>query len=110
MEYLYELIMRVSDFPEIYLGKPSLERLYAFIGGYLEAKPEADDHCLDGFNEYVSEKYGINSDHNWSGIISFFSTSEKQAFEQFKTLFAEFRNSSGVSLENSSDSHPANPK
>ena len=90
MENLYDLVKRVSGFPELYLGKASLERLYAFINGYLYQNKASDDHCLDGFTEYVAKKYGIRSDHNWSSIIQFFSSSEKEAFDIFVCLFDEF--------------------
>ena len=90
MERLKDVIITVSSFPELYIGKPSLERLYAFIGGYLHNNSEGDDHCLDGFNEYVSAKYRINTDHNWSEIISFFSSNENEAFETFKSLFCDY--------------------
>lgn len=90
MEALKSVIEKVTSFPEIYIGKPSLERLYAFIGGYLYCSSEADDHCLDGFNEYVAAKYGINTDHNWSSIIIFFSSTEEEAFITFKELFDEY--------------------
>ena len=91
MHSLRDLIYSISKRPEIYIGRPSLERLYAFIGGYLTANNEMDDHCLDGFNEFVSQKFHINTDHNWSEIIQFFSNSEQQAFEKFIKLFEEFQ-------------------
>ena len=87
---LYNLIKTVTDFPELYIGKPSLERLYAFIGGYLFQNEIANDHCLDGFNEYIAEKYQIRSDRNWSEIIQFFSCDEKYAFNKFIQHFEEF--------------------
>lgn len=90
MESLYSLIKKVIAFPELYIGKPSLERLYAFIGGYLHQNEKADDHCLDGFTEYVAQKYHILSDHNWSSIIPFFSNNEEEAFRTFAELFEEF--------------------
>ena len=92
MQNLLDIIVAISTSPEIYLGRPSLERLYAFIGGYLLANPEADDNCLIGFNEFVSAKYHINTDHNWSEIIQFFSPNgDAQAFKTFVELFDEFR-------------------
>ena len=90
MESLKSVIGEVTSFPELYLGKPSLERLYAFIGGFLYLNSEADDHCLDGFNEYVAAKYGIKTTHNWSSIISFFSSTEQEAFDNFKKIFSEY--------------------
>ena len=91
MQNLLDIIVAISTRPEIYLGRPSLDRLYAFIGGYLLANPEADDHCLAGFDEFVSAKYHINTDHNWSEIIQFFSPNgEQQGFDTFIKLFNEF--------------------
>lgn len=90
MNSLYELINEVTAFPELYIGKPSLERLYAYINGFLSANIDLDDHCLDGFTEFVSEKYRLQSDHNWSEIISFFAPNENTAFARFVQLFNEF--------------------
>ena len=90
MECLLDLIKKITVFPELYIGRPSLERLYAFIGGYLHQNEGADDHCLDGFNEFISDKYGIQSDHNWSEIIQFYSYDEQEAFAKFIQHFAEF--------------------
>ena len=91
MDSLYQLINKITDFPEIYIGKPSLERLYAFIGGYLHQNEAVNDHCLDGFDAYVANKYGITSAHNWASIILFFSNNENEAFERFIELFNEFQ-------------------
>lgn len=90
METLYELIMKIIKFPEIYIGKPSLERLYAFIGGYLYQNGEKNDCCIEGFTEFVSKKYGIHTDHNWASIICFFSNNDEEAFQTFIRLFQEY--------------------
>ena len=88
---LLSVINEVTSFPELHLGKPSLERLYAFIGGYLHHNEDADDHCMDGFNEYVAERTGVHTSHNWSSIIPFVSASEGEAFNTFIRLFKEFQ-------------------
>ena len=88
---LEETIKTVIKFPELYLGKPSLERLYAFIGGYLFQNNNVNDHCLDGFDAFVAEKYGMRTTHNWSSIIQFFSNSEREAFDTFIVCFDEFQ-------------------
>lgn len=90
MDTLKEIIDRVSDFPELYIGKPSVERLYAFIMGFLYQNSTANDHCLDGFTEYIAQKYSIHSDHNWASIIQFFSTNEQEAFSNFIQHFKEY--------------------
>lgn len=95
MQTLSEMLKKVASFPELYLGSPSLERLYAFISGFLYANEEADDGCLDGFNDYIYNRYHMNTDHNWSSIISFFSNNDQQAFDLFIKHFNDFSAQSG---------------
>lgn len=90
MQTLHQLIEAIIARPEIYIGKPSVDRLYAFISGFLIGSKEADDHCLDGFNAYIAQKYRLNTSHNWSSILQFFSTSEQAAFDLFVRHFQEF--------------------
>ena len=90
MENLHDLICTIAKRPEIYLGRPLVQRLYAFIGGYLWGNPAADDHCLDGFNEFVAQRFGICSDHNWADIIEFISAGEADEFRLFMKLFEEY--------------------
>ena len=98
MDTLEELIIKISDFPELYIGKPSVERLFAFLGGFLYQNSSVNDHCLEGFTEYVAQKYRIKTDHNWSSIIQFFSNTEQEAFNNFVQLFKEFRKTGDSSL------------
>jgi len=72
-----------------------LERLFAFINGYKNHNSydvNAND-CLDGFNQYVAERYKMDTDHNWSSIIQFFYETEKDAFDEFYKLLDEFMKS-----------------
>ena len=90
MGKLYDLIQSIALRPEIYIGKPSLERLYAYLSGYMYQNSDNNDHCLDGFNAYIAQKYNICSDHNWAEIIQFFSYSECDAFNTFIKHFSDF--------------------
>ena len=90
VDKLHELIVKVSKHPELYLGKPSLERLYAFIGGFLYQNANANYKCLDGFNQYIADIYDIKSDHNWASIIQFYSSTEEDAFSAFVKHFNDF--------------------
>lgn len=92
MDNLYDLLQEIRKCPGMYLAKPSLERLWAFINGYKSHKsydPDTDN-CLDGFNEYVYEHYHLYTDHDWSRIIQFFNESEEDAFYVFYELFDDF--------------------
>ena len=90
MEQLKDLIHKISSYPELYLGKKSLDRLHVFLDGYLYGNATANDHCLDGFTEFVAQKYRISTDHNWSSIINFFSNTEQEAFDEFIRRFEVF--------------------
>lgn len=87
---LYNLIMTIIEKPELYLGKSSIQRMYAYIGGYLHQNNEVNDHCLDGFTEYISTHYQIKSDHNWADIIQFFSTNGQEEIDLFRKHFDAF--------------------
>lgn len=90
MYSLYNLIMTVLEKPELYLGKQSIQRMYAYIGGFLHQNNAVDDHCLDGFNEYISAYYRITSDHNWADIIQFFANDGREEIALFKKHFDVF--------------------
>lgn len=90
MTKLYDLIERILETPESFLGRCSVQRLYAFIGGYLEGHPMAEDHCLDGFHDYVLNRYGQNTTHNWASVIEFYSGSERSEMELFQKHFEAF--------------------
>lgn len=90
MEKLHDVILEVISFPEIYLGKRSVEKLEAFLNGFLYQNNEANDFSLDGFTEFVAKKHRMATDHNWASLISFFAVDERDAFESFIKLYNEF--------------------
>jgi len=102
MDNLYKMLQEIRLRPEIYLGKPSLERLRAFVDGYKHHNNydvNASD-CLCGFNQYVADKYEIHTDHDWSSIIRFMNLeNEKAAFDDFFVLLDEFMRSSAGNTE-----------
>lgn len=101
MSELYTMITTIVDNPKLYLGRPSIQRLYAYIGGYLHQNNNANDQCLCGFNEYIAAYYKINSDHNWADIIQFFANSGQEEIDLFKKHFESF--SKGQTNYNSGD-------
>ena len=90
MKKLNDVILEIIAFPEIYLGKRSVDRLYAFLGGFLHQNNGVDDHSLDGFTEFVAKKHRMTTDHNWASLICFFSVDERDAFDSFVKLYTEF--------------------
>lgn len=90
MTKLYDIIEMIIDNPEKYIRRRSVQRLYAFLGGYLEGHPEANDHCLNGFSEYVEEHYSMCASLNWADFIEFKAVSDCEEMELFKKHFRNF--------------------
>ena len=87
------LLVKIREMPALYIGKKSVERLRAFVDGYSTCFGEIygkEPTILTGFNQYVAQKYKINTDHDWSSIIQFFSNTEESAFDMFYQLLDEF--------------------
>ena len=96
MDNLYKSLMEIRKLPELYIGKKSLDRLYAYINGFLDCQQRLgyDYHsCLDGFQEFIKEKYNLGTDHDWASLISFFCTTDEAAMRTFWNFFDEFMNS-----------------
>jgi hypothetical protein len=101
-EYLLDLLQRIKQRPGMYLGKCSITRLRAFLDGYGMARAELgvprsqEEHDLNGFQEWIQERYKITSTHGWDSIILFFSVDEKDALDKFFKLLEEFLNQAKI--------------
>jgi hypothetical protein len=95
-EYLLDLLQRIKQRPGMYLGKCSITRLRAFLDGYGMARAELglprspQEKALNGFQEWIQERYKITSTHGWDSIILFFSADERDALGRFFELLEEF--------------------
>lgn len=95
-EYLYNLLVRVKQRPGMYLGKVSITRLKMLLMGYsmsrgelgLELTPQEKQFAR--FQQWVQEKYQINSPQGWENIILSQVEDEKLAFDLFFELFEQF--------------------
>jgi hypothetical protein len=101
-EYFFDLLQRIKQRPGMYLGKCSITRLRAFLDGYGMARAELgfpdteEQQQLDGFQEWIQERYQITSTHGWDSIILFFSVDEKDALDKFFKLLEEFLNQAKI--------------
>ena len=96
MDNLYNALTEIRKLPELYIGKQSLERLYAYINGFIDCQQRLGygyQSCLDGFQEFIEGKYNLGTDHDWASIISFFGTTDEAAMRTFWNYFDEFMNS-----------------
>ncbi|MFB9275597.1 hypothetical protein [Cohnella cellulosilytica] len=94
MDKVYNQIQQIRQNPIIHLGKRSLHLLKAYLDGYIEYHNEISDKpdyfFLPKFQEFVQERYNISTTHNWVSLISFYSSSEENAFDNFYKLLDEF--------------------
>ena len=90
MKGIHELISEILVRPELYLGRPSVQRLYAFLGGYLTAICPQDADFNHDFNVFVAERYSIETSHNWASIIEFYSTCERNEMELFRENYENY--------------------
>jgi hypothetical protein len=98
MSSFYELIRRIQKRPSMYLGKPSINNLQAFLAGYSLARqelntPDLDESDFEGFQSWVQKKFNISSSQSWDKIILFFSEDENSALITFFRLLDEFLDS-----------------
>ncbi|MCU0543631.1 MAG: hypothetical protein MUE44_15870 [Oscillatoriaceae cyanobacterium Prado104] len=97
-EFFFDLLQRIKQRPGMYLGKPSITRLRAFLDGYEMARAELglpdteQQQQLEGFQEWIQERYKITSTHGWHSIILFFSADERDALDRFFELLEVFLN------------------
>lgn len=94
-ERLYDLIALVASNPGVYIGEPSLCRLFHFIGGYSFSTLQLTGyrfHFENEFQAFVTERFPTNRTMNWSETLREGRT-ELQAFDLFRKLFSEFRTS-----------------
>lgn len=94
---LKQLLDALHAKPGMYIGEPSLEKLHTFVNGYLYCMNKRDNvvyEYVSGFQIFVEQYYQVfenkNFHHHWSRIISFFSSTEEQAFYKFYELLDEY--------------------
>ena len=103
VEYFHNLLQRIKDKPETYLGKPSITRLRMFLDGYGMARCDlglprrSQQKEFSGFQEWIQTRFNITSTHGWDDIILFYSVDERDALDNFFKLFEQFCNDESVS-------------
>lgn len=97
MTDLFQLLERIKARPAMYLGKPSLTRLKAFLDGYIGARndlgfplPEQEE-ILNNFQIWIQAKFKISSSHSFADIILFYCQDEREALTKFFDLWENFR-------------------
>lgn len=94
-----DLIRKVQKRSAMYLGKPSISSLGAFLSGYKLARHELDisstpeEENFSRFQAWIQKKFRISTGQSWEQIILFYSEDENSELNEFFKLFDEFLNS-----------------
>lgn len=92
MESVRELIEKIKVRPAAYIGKHYISNLKSFIDGWFYGNPNGiiDSNLMNEFQDWIEDKYKVNTTHSWSNIILFYSADEYSALNNFFELFDEF--------------------
>ena len=97
MTDIYELMQRIKTRPGMYLGKPYVTRLKAFLDGYIGARNDLgfplkeQEETLNKFQQWIQSRFNITSSQSWADIILFYSVDESEALNKFFELFEKFQ-------------------
>jgi hypothetical protein len=90
-----ELFEKILERPSLYVGKPSVPLIAAFINGYeFESQTRGFkeiDENYRGFHTFVAKRFKIETSHGWAEIVTFMGQSETASFELAKQLWAEYK-------------------
>jgi len=90
-----KLFEEILNKPGMYVGNTSIERIFAFMDGYIHAdwenKKRDNSDLYFGFQPWVIERLGLGIQKNWANSIAFVAGSEESAFEMTKKLWTEYK-------------------
>ncbi len=74
--------------PGMYLGCPSVERLYFFVEGYRTAG--GDVGKFDGFGDFVRKRFKTTYNGPWVSLIQFHAEGEANQWSLFERIWEEY--------------------
>lgn len=93
MDIVIKKLLEIRKKPGMYLGELSLRLLRPYIEGYIACLYEQNkefDTIFFYFIKHIQHKYNIYSNHGWNSIISFYSSNEEDALNNFYYCLDEF--------------------
>src|SRR3954452_149177 len=103
MSPIIELLRRIKPRPGMYVRDGSLSRLGDFLRGYhlalAQHKVPGEHSVLNGFQEFVAQRYFVTLSQSWVNIILFQTPDNRQALELFWKLLDEYLAQHGISLD-----------
>jgi len=100
MDTIYKLLLKIKEYPGMYLGKKSIILLNMLIFGYTIKQCEIDNNyhsIFEGFHEFVNDYCGRNAlSAGWAmNIYHYTNKDEEKAFDKFYELLDEFLKQKG---------------
>ncbi len=97
MSQLYETLAQIKNQPAQYLRQTSLPDLFVFLNGYKIAKRDLgititseEQKFYRDFQPWIQQKLKIKTVNSWANIIQLFCINDREAFNYFFELLAEF--------------------
>ncbi len=97
MSQLYETLAQIKNQPAQYLRQTSLPDLFVFLNGYKIAKRDLgititseEQKFYREFQPWIQQKLKIKTVNSWANIIQLFCINDREAFNYFFELLAEF--------------------
>ena len=101
MNNLYIKLQEVRRRPELYLNEKSLDKLSAFILGYMLCEEDClkkRNKLFDGFEKYIELKYAAKGENVFQTIGSR-TVPQTRAFDKFFELLEDFLSLHSENLE-----------
>ena len=97
MSQLYEILAQIKNQPAQYLRQTSLPHLFVFLNGYKIAKRDLrisisseEQEFYRDFQPWIQKKLKVKTVNSWANIIQLFCINDREAFNYFFELLAEF--------------------
>ena len=87
-----DMLFEVEKCPGAYIGEPSLQRLFDFMGGYELAFSELKGYRLHfdkDFQRFIEKRYNSDGTRHWNSLISS-GASDAEALGRFYPLLRDF--------------------
>lgn len=97
MSQLYDILAQIKNQPTQYLRQTSLPHLFIFLNGYKIARRDLgititseEQEFYRDFQPWIQQKLTIKTVNSWANIIQLFCINDREAFNYFFELLAEF--------------------
>ena len=97
MSQLYDILAEIKNQPTKYLRQTSLPHLFMFLNGYKIAKRDLrisitseEQEFYRDFQPWIQKKLKVKTVNSWANIIQLFCINDREAFNYFFELLAEF--------------------